>query len=191
MKKKNKKTLLKKVIRKRKIVFGVFAVVSLTILTTFLVFMIICFSKANDSTYIYAAVLKRMMVLNCCICLFCFCLVWGGCIACLKIGGFEFFEFWVVLLLALAVCGCFAYGFGTMRNHYLDLSKEDCVIYQGSFEKDAELKAVYDFIYLDDGTRLENIREKTALKKGKYTGTIVYSKRTKYILDVDLDIEAD
>ena len=64
-KKKNKKLLLQKAIRRRKIVFGVFAVVSLTLLTTFLVFMIICFSKANDSTYIYAAVLKHMMVLNC------------------------------------------------------------------------------------------------------------------------------
>ena len=183
-KKKNKKLLLQKAIRRRKIVLGIFAAISLVVLILFSVLLISYCSKADDSAYVYAAFFKDRMIRHGIYCMIIFCVVWVGIFVCIKFSsGFEFFKTWMILLFALLVCGLFIYGFVHLRNQYLDLSREDHVVFQGEFEKTRDR----DFVFLDDGTRLWNVREKTSLQEGEYTGTVVYSKRTKYILDIEID----
>lgn len=86
---------------------------------------------------------------------------------------------WFVFVLVLAV-----YIASTMSGHYMDMKKADHITYTGSFEKDH----TRDFIFLDDEntTRLNN-RNETFLEPGYYSGTIVYSKRCKYVLSYSLD----
>ena len=180
--KKNKKQLLAKTIRRRKILLAVAAAVFLVALVLFVLCYIFLCSRADASSYVYAPFLKSMMKKNFAYFVFMFCLIWGGIVVCVRLVGFEFFRSWMILCFAVFLCAVFVYGFVTLRYHYLDFSREDPVVFEGDFEKD---RGRY-FVFLDDGTRLWNVWEKTALKKGEYSGTVVYSKRTKYILDIDL-----
>lgn len=182
-KKKNKKQLLEKAIRRRKILLAVTGALFLVALVPFVHYLIFCCAEADASSYVYAPFLKAMMKKNFAYFVFLFCLLWGGIVACVKLVGFEIFRSWMILCFAVFFCAVFVYGFVTLRYHYLDFSREDPVVFEGDFEKDRSLR---DFVFLDDGTRLWNIREKTALAPGEYSGTVVYSKRTKYILDIDL-----
>ena len=184
-KKKNKKELLRKAIRRRKILLAVTAAVFLIAMVPFVHYLIFCCSKADESSYVYAPFLKYRMKMWFAFCLFMFCLIWGGIIACVKLVGFEFFETWGMLCLALFLCAVFVIGFVAFRLHYLDFTKEDSVVYQGEFEKTSHDHGY--FVFLGDGTRLWNLREETALKEGNYSGTVVYSKRTKYVLAIELD----
>lgn len=65
-----------------------------------------------------------------------------------------------------------------------DIQNEDFVVYEGEFEKDT----TRGFIFLADNssTRIYNTNE-TFLEAGQYSGKLVYSKRTKYVLSYVLD----
>ena len=182
-KKKNKKELLRKAIRRRKILLAVTVALFLIAMVPFVHYLIFCCSKADESSYVYAPFLKYRMKMWFAFCLFMFCLIWGGIIACVKLLGFEFFVTWGMICLALFLCAVFVIGFVAFRLHYLDFTMEDCVVYQGDFKKDH----VRDFVFLGDGTRLWNLRNQTYLEIGDYSGTVVYSKRTKYVLAIELD----
>ncbi len=86
---------------------------------------------------------------------------------------------WVSFCIAFAV-----YIIATISIHYMDMKNEDFMIYTGEFEKDH----TRDFVFLNDdkSTRLKN-RNETFLETGNYSGTIVYSKRSKYVLSYSLN----
>ena len=81
---------------------------------------------------------------------------------------------WIAFLIIFSI-----YMIRTISTHYLDIENEDYVTYTGKFEKDN----TRDFIFLndEDETRLKNT-SKTFLGTGDYLGTILYSKRSKYVL---------
>lgn len=65
-----------------------------------------------------------------------------------------------------------------------DIQIGDYIVYNGDFEKDS----TRGFIFLADGssTRIYNTND-TFLEPGHYSGEVVYSKRTKYVLSYILD----
>lgn len=93
-------------------------------------------------------------------------------------------ENWMIIVW-FSFCIVFAfYIIATISIHYMDMKNEDYMMYTGEFEKDH----TRDFVFLNDEncTRLTN-RNETFLETGHYSGTIVYSKRSKYVLSYSLN----
>ena len=68
--------------------------------------------------------------------------------------------------------------------YYKDIAQEDYVTYVGEFEKDH----TRDQLYLNDKkSRCLKNADKTFLQKGEYSGTVLYSKRSKLVLAYTLD----
>lgn len=96
----------------------------------------------------------------------------------------EIIDNWMIIVW-FSFCIVLAfYIIATISIHYLDMKNEDYMIYTGEFEKDH----TRDFVFLNDKncTRLKN-RNETFLETGHYSGTIVYSKRSKYVLSYSLN----
>ncbi len=89
----------------------------------------------------------------------------------------------------LAFCVAFMlpvfFTFGIITISYMDIKNEDHIMYTGQFEQDYS----YDFVFLNDekSTRLYNVSNETFLTKGKYCGTVIYSRRSKHLLAYTLD----
>ncbi len=75
------------------------------------------------------------------------------------------------------------YLIATISIHYMDMKNEDYMTYTGEFEKD---HSSY-FVFLNDGKSTRLINRETFLEIGHYSGTIVYSKRSKYVLSYSLN----
>ena len=96
----------------------------------------------------------------------------------------EIIDNWMIIVW-FSFCIVFAfYLIATISIHYMDMKNEDYMMYTGEFEKDH----TRDFVFLNDEncTRLINPNE-TFLETGHYSGTIVYSKRSKYVLSYSLN----
>ena len=157
------------------ILFGIMVVVVVLLLATV---------SFKTSEYTYAAFIKKQL--------------YASCIPMIVLGilfslfGLIFFkiidskviENWMIVVW-FSLCIAFAfYTIATISIHYIDIKNEDYMVYTGEFEKDR----TKDFVFLDDedSTRLKN-RNETFLETGYYSGTIVYSKRSKYVLSYSLN----
>ena len=138
----------------------------------------------RTSEYMYATFIKKQL------CVFCIPMIVLGSLFSLvgliffKTMDSEVVDNWMIILW-LSFCIVFAvYIVGTISIHYMDIKNEDYMIYTGEFEKDH----TRDFVFLNDdkSTRLKN-RNETFLETGLYSGTIVYSKRSKYVLNYSLN----
>lgn len=147
------------------------------------VFMITTLST-ETAEYTYAAFIKKQMCTSC-IPLMIFGLLFSlfGLFFFKKMGS-EVIENWMIIVW-FSYCIIFViYIIATVSIHYMDIKNEDYITYTGEFEKDH----TRDFVFLDDenSTRLNN-RNETFLESGHYSGTIIYSQRTKYVLSYSLN----
>lgn len=170
---------------KKMIIFRIIETIPLLLLILFLFLFVFCLSKVDKSSYEYADFLKGRMVLSCSIFASMLFLFWIVSAVSFKKAGIQLIRYWIILVWLLFVCFAFFYGFSMLQKQYLDISKEDFVVYEGEFEKDQ----TRSFIFLKDGkkTRLENVKNQTFIEKGQYKGRIIYSKRTKYVLDIAIN----
>ena len=93
-------------------------------------------------------------------------------------------ENWMIFIwIAFIIVGCIWLQY-QFYNFSEDIQNGDFVVYEGEFEKDA----TRGFVFLADNssTRVYNTNE-TFLEPGQYSGKLVYSKRTKYVLSYVLD----
>lgn len=159
-------------------------VVILFVLIAIVVALLLMSVSFKPSEYTYTAFIKKQLYVSCIpmIVLVLLFSLFG--LIFFKIMDSKLIDSWMIILW-LSVCIAFVvYIIATISIHYMDMKFEDCMIYTGEFEKDH----TRDFIFLNDkkSTRLKN-RNETFLKTGHYSGTIVYTKRTKYVLSYSLN----
>ena len=157
------------------ILFSLMAVVVVLLLTAV---------SFKTSEYTYTAFIKKQL------CVSCIPMIVLGLLFSLfgliffKIMDSEVVDNWMIIVW-FSFCIAFAvYLIATISIHYMDMKNEDYMIYTGEFEKDH----TREFVFLNDekSTRLKN-RNETFLETGHYSGTIVYSKRSKYVLSYSLN----
>ena len=171
--------------KKKVILFRITTIISLILLMLYLFLCLFYLHKVSRSEYIYAGFLKSRMILSCSIFTSLLFLFWVVCVILVKKREVAFLNYWIIVIWILFICLVFTYGFSLLQKQYLDVSKEDYVVYEGEFEKDH----TRSFLFLRDEkrTRLENVRNETFIEKGQYKGHIIYSKRTKYVLEIMID----
>lgn len=138
--------------------------------------------KTSEGTY--TAFIKNQL------CVFCLPIIVIGLLFSLfgliffKIMDSEVIDNWMIVVWFSFCIAFAAYIIATISIHYMDMKNEDYMVYTGGFEKDY----TRDFVFLNDekSTRLTN-RNATFLQTGHYSGTIVYSKRSKYVLSYSLN----
>lgn len=157
------------------ILFGFMAIVVV------LLFMVV-FLKMSE--YTYTAFIKRQLYVSCIpmIVLGLIISIFGLCF--FKKIDSDVIDNWMIIVWFSLSIAFVVYIFVTISIHYVDIKNEDYVIYTGEFEKDQ----TREFIFLndEDSTRLKN-RNETFLDTGHYSGIIVYSKRSKYVLSYSLN----
>ncbi len=153
----------------------VFYIVSIVLLAA------VCQLKSD---YLYAEFIKSSMLRKCIVMI-----VFGFVILAIwlvfnKIIGSDNIDNWMVIMFVVFSICLAGYNIGTIAMHYADIKNEDHIEYVGEFEKDSGR----EFIFLSDvkNTRLMNTST-TFLEAGQYSGTIVYTKRCKYVLGYLLD----
>ena len=96
----------------------------------------------------------------------------------------ECIENWMIIVWTIfIIVGSFWVQYQSQA-FYQDIQNNDYIVYNGTFEKES----TRGFVFLGDAssTRIYNTNE-TYLEPGCYSGEIVYSKRTKYVLSYELD----
>lgn len=146
------------------------------------VLLMAVYSKISEHTY--TAFIKNQLCVSCIpmIVLGLLFLLFG--LLFFKIMDSQVIDNWMIIVW-FSFCIVFAvYIIATISIHYMDMKNEDYMIYVGEFEKDHGR----EFVFLNDdkSTRLIN-RSETFLEKGYYSGTIVYAKRSKYVLSYSLN----
>ena len=158
---------------------------TLTALWIFLaVEFVILISLFQKSSYQYSNFLSNIFVWSC-TSIFVLLLIF-------MLAGFVFFlkfdhdciENWMIFVWIAFIIASFIWLQYQFYIFNEDIQNEDFVVYEGEFEKDT----TRGFIFLDDNssTRIYNTDE-TFLEAGRYSGKLVYSKRTKYVLSYVLD----
>ena len=142
----------------------------------------------GNTDYIYADFLKMRMWLSCgAIIVIGMLFVLFGAVLFRKKHG-DIVEGWMIIAWFIFAMMAVTYAGVTTLIHYADIKNEDFLVYTGKFEKDQ----TREFIFLNDenSTRLTNTNA-TFLNTGSYSGKVVYSRRTKYVLRYSLDTGED
>lgn len=162
--------------------FPLLVTILFSLITVILVLLLTAVSF-KTSEYSYTAFIKKQLYVSCVpmIVLGLLFSLFG--LIFFKIMDSDIISNWMIIVW-FSICMAFAvYIIATISIHYIDMKNEDYIMYIGEFEKDH----TRDFIFLNDdsSTRLKN-RNETFLDTGYYSGTIVYSKRSKYVLSYSL-----
>ena len=91
-------------------------------------------------------------------------------------------EGWMMIVLFLWLIVFSLFIIGETANHYFDIKQNDPIVYLGDFEKGQT--RVFVFLYDEKHTRINNTHD--LIEKGVYSGMVLYSKRTKYLLKYQL-----
>ena len=162
--------------------FYVFSCVLMLLSIIFFLTLFIVF-KNSGSNYEYSEFIKARMLLSCgtALGLELLFLIFG--IIFFKKTGFDVIQRWMLIVWFVYIIVILGYGLLELGKHYQDITNGDYITYVGEFEKDH----TREFVFLDKrAVRLINTNS-TFLNQGKYSGEIIYSKRTKYVLKVSLN----
>ena len=155
--------------------------------TFFLIQFITIIVRSQKSVYEYANFLTNKFLGSCgmMFLLFTIFMVIGIVLIVLFVKfGSDIIEIWMIVVWTIFIIAGFAWIQYQFQAFDKDIQNEDCIVYIGDFEKDSSR----GFVFLEDATRTRvyNTNE-TFLKPGHYSGRIIYSKRTKYVLAYILD----
>ena len=97
---------------------------------------------------------------------------------------YECIENWMIIVWTIFIVAGLIWLQYQIQIFKKDIQNGDYVVYSGNFEK----SVTKGFVFLEDdlSTRLHNTND-TFLEPGYYSGEIVYSRRTKYILSYALN----
>ncbi len=169
---------------------GWFAMLAIILFGLFVINVVFLLMTAfqNDSDYKYITFIKSQLLFSCVpmIVLGLIFLIFG--LLFFKKMDRESIDNWMVIAWFTFSIVFSMYISWTISMFYLDIKNEDPVTYQGQFEKDY----TRDFVFLSDEktTRLRNTSQ-TFLQKGQYVGTVIYSKRSKCVLDCSFGRQED
>lgn len=152
--------------------------------TIFLIQFVTIIFRSQKSTYEYANFLTNKFLWSCGMMFVIFTIFMViGIVLFVKFGS-DIIETWMIVVWTIFIIAGFAWIQYQFQAFDKDIQNEDCIVYNGDFEKDSSR----GFVFLEDATRTRvyNTNE-TFLKSGHYSGRIVYSKRTKYVLTYILD----
>lgn len=164
-------------------IFPLLVTVTFSLMAIVVVFLLtVVYSKTSEHTY--TIFIKNQL------CIYCIPMIVLGILAALfgviflKVMNSEVIDNWMIIVW-FSFCIVFAiYVIITISVHYMDIKNDDYITYTGEFKKDH----TREFVFLNDenSTRLKN-RNETFLETGNYSGKIVYSKRSKYVLSYSLN----